>query len=127
MIGIQITGLNDVQALFKKLGEQELYNSTVESVAEEAHKIALQICPVDTGELRKSIFLSKSRDSFILGATAGHAIINEYGSLTTPIGSVQSPISAKKYGYRPFLRPAAYRAMQKVDYIFGQKFAEAIK
>lgn len=123
MISLSITGLNDVQKMFNKLGKKELYVSTIHEVGRHAKKYARDMCPVDTGELKRSIFLESNSDGFQLGAWAGHAVFNEYGSITTPIGSVGSPIPAKKKGFRPFLRPAAYKAMREVNYIFGKKLA----
>jgi len=123
MIGLNITGLVGVQNLFKKLGEEKLYVSTVQDVGKQAKKYALQMVPVDTGMLKKSIYLKSSKMGFELGATAKHAVFNEYGSLTTPIGSVESPMSAVKTGFRPFLRPSIYKASREVDQIFGKKLA----
>jgi len=124
MIGLTITGLVDVQKMFSKLGEEKLYVSTVQDVGKNAKEYAHQMCPVDTGTLRDSIFLNSNKDGFELGANAPYAVFNEYGSIYTPIGSVKSPKAAKKTGFRPFIRPSIYRATREVDSIFGQKLAE---
>ena len=65
--------------------------------------------------------MKSDNKGFQLFATAKHAVFNEYGSVRTPIGNVGSPISAKKKGFRPFLRPAIYKATAEADYIFRKK------
>ena len=123
MIGMYISGLVEVQKICKQLGEEKIYNDVVKTVGEKAEKYAIQMCPVDTGELQGSIYLDVDKDGFELGASAGHAVFNEYGSITTPIGSISSPKAAKKTGFRPFLRPSVYKATRQAPEIFGKKLA----
>ena len=124
MIGITFSGLNDVMRMFEELGKDELYESTMDEVADRAKDYAEQLSPVDTGTLRESINVIKRGTEFELYADAPYAVFNEYGSIFTPIGSVDSPKPAKYAGFRPFLRPAAYKAMREVDYIFGKKVGQ---
>ena len=126
MISLHASGLKEVQKIFTELGKPELYTSTVQDVGKKAKQYAREYSPVDTGALRKSIFLQSDKEGFQLGAWAAHAVFNEYGSIRTPIGSVEAPIAAVKKGFRPFLRPAMYKAMREVDYIFGQKVAKIV-
>lgn len=121
MIGITITGLNDVTKAFKEMEKDELYQSTMNEVADVAYNWLQTLCPVDTGFLLSTTFVTKQKNGFELGATAPYAVYNEFGSIYTPIGGVHSPIPAKYAGFRPFVRPAAYRAMEQLPYIFGQK------
>ena len=124
MIGIEISGLVDVQRFFNELGKHEFYESIIHEVGEKAKEYAEKLCPVgDTGDMKDSIDVTFYRDGFVLEAGTEYAVFNEYGSIFTPIGSVSSPKPAKKVGFRPFLRPALYKATGEVDYIFGQKMA----
>jgi len=116
---IQITATIKIP-MIEKLSKEDPYNNTIRDVAKEAEKYAKQMCPVDTGRLKKSIYLSLEKSGFQLGASAPYAIFNEYGSITTPIGSVGSPIAAKKAGVRPFLRPAMHRAIRNASKYFSQ-------
>ena len=80
----------------------------------------MQMCPVDTGALRSSIFLERERKGFVLGASASYAVFNEYGSISTPLGK------AKYHGQRPFLRPSAYKAMRIAPDVFNDYFEKIV-
>ena len=121
MIGLEMTGLVDVINSFKKLKDEEIIKSTMEETGKNAKKYAKEYSPVDTDELRKSIDVDFDSNGFYLYADIFYAVFNEYGSIRTPIGSVGSPKSAKYQGFRPFLRPAIYKARDEVEDIFGKK------
>ena len=124
MIGLTISGLVGVQKMFEQLGKPDMYEDTVRQTGQLAGKYARQMCPVDTGAMRDSIYINYSKSGFELGASTPYAVFNEYGSIHTPIGSVQSPRAAKMTGYRPFLRPAMYRATGEMPEIFNKKLAQ---
>jgi len=126
-IEFRVSGLNDVIKTLEKLEQKDLIESVMEDTGNYAYKEARKLSPVDTGRLRAGIYMYPSGNKFSLGAYAPYASYNEYGSITTPAGSVADPMSAKKRGFRPFLRPAMYKAMNKVDYIFGKKFSKRLK
>ena len=122
MIEIEMKGLNSV---VKNLGKVESLikdRSIFREAALFARNEAKRLSPVDTGILRQSIYFETAKDGFYLGAKAPYAIFNEYGSIKTPAGSIESPLPAKKHGQRPFLRPALYETWKKFPEIFKKKF-----
>ena len=124
---MQVTGLNKVIEDMKKLSDTDkIIGQTMDEARERCEGYAIGYCPKDTGELAESIYSYSTGNSFVIGALAKHAVFNEFGSLTTPIGSPQSPIAAKKTGVRPFLRPSIYRVKQEMPEIFGKKLHEVI-
>lgn len=98
----------------------------MDDARQRAEMYAQGYCPVDTGELIESIYTELLDNGFILGADAKHAVFNEFGSLTTPIGNVTAPVAAKKVGVRPFIRPSIYRVRQEMPKIFGGKMQELV-
>jgi len=126
MIGLQMT-MKGLPELIESLDGKHIINANKETIAdvcEYAYELAMGFCPKDTGELAESIYKECRDDSFEIGADAPHAIFNEYGSITTPIGNVNAPKAAKKTGVRPFIRPALYRAVAEYETVFFKKYAE---
>ena len=82
--------------------------------------------PVDTGMMEEDIQAEIRGDSFILACYVPWAVFNEYGTIYMKAGTPNSPMgvisTSGKYSFRPFLRPAAYRAMREMPEIFGQKW-----
>ena len=126
-VQIRIEGLNDIIDMLDEIEKGDWARSTMHEIGANAKRYAKdEYCPVDTGELRSSIYLRSDKNGFQLFATAPHAIFNEYGSIFTPIGSVENPKKAKKKGFRPFLRPAIYKATGEAEYLFRKKLAKII-
>lgn len=124
---MQVTGLNEAIANMKKLSNTDkMVKETMEEARGRCEEYAMGYCPKDTGELAESIYSYSIGNGFVIGALAKHAVFNEFGSITTPIGSPQSPIAAKKTGVRPFIRPAIYKVKQEMPEIFGKKLHEVI-
>jgi len=126
MIGITVTtkGLDKVINMFEKLPEN-LNNSiseTINDAAEMAKEYAETFCPEDTGELHDSIYVTIGEDNFELGATAKHAVFNEYGCYNLNCGSPEAPETAKYKGIRPFIRPSLIEVMRIFPDIFSKKF-----
>ena len=121
MIGIATIGLNAFLKTLDKMKEVTESDDTFEYFAQRAKQYAEEYCPRDTGELVNSIYVEILPDGFILGATAGHAIFNEYGCYNLPCGSPSSPVPAKYIGFRPFLRPAIFKVKSEFSEIFGKK------
>jgi len=80
-----------------------------------AFKKAWDLCPVDTGKLRTSIWYEVDETSFILMNDCKSASYNEYGWSGIP--PVTEPPKYVKYkgGYRPFMR---------IGMIAGEKYFE---
>lgn len=119
MIGITVKGLDRVISGFKGLSDKRIYDETIRDTAINARKYAKQYAAVDTGELEKSIYFRKSGDGYEIGATAPHAIFNEYGSYNIPEGARTS--KSGKVCRTPFLRPAVIKATSETKEIFGTK------
>ena len=112
MISIKVYGLPKVIKGFKNLGQEQIWYNIVQQTAEQAYANAKEMVAVDTGALEKSIYYKEKKKSFEIGATAPHAIYNEYGSYNIPDGPRVS--KSGKLAHTPFLRPAAYKAMREV-------------
>ena len=122
MIDIEVRGIEKVMRIFNEIGKGEIFSETIADAGRIAEGHAKSLCPVDTGELLNSIFLEINEHDFILGATAKHAVFNEYGCYNLNCGSPESPEPAKHSGFRPFLRPAIYQTMQEIPNIFNKRF-----
>jgi HK97 gp10 family phage protein len=119
MIGIEVTGLKKLTDKLKKAEKSDMFEQTNKEAANLAYERAIHNdygAPVDTGELRRSVYVNIIKDGFELGATARHAIFNEYGSIYTPLGP------GKMSGFRPFIRPAVYHAIQRYPGIFSKNW-----
>lgn len=126
MIELETTGMNDIIGKLKKFSMKDAVNNTMEKASQTAKNYAETYSPWATGELRKSIYSYTIPNGFVLGASAKHAVFNEYGSITTPIGSIQAPLPAKIVGVRPFLRPALYKVKQEISKTFKKSCEELI-
>jgi HK97 gp10 family phage protein len=118
--------------------EKQLQNAVEETIGECA-QIALQEArrnaPVGigfshAGKLRDSINVESDNTGFTLytdGSTLNrseqdYANYNEYGSIYTPAGTIDSPIRTRSGGYRPFMRPAVLKARDSASNVFGKKW-----
>jgi len=103
---------------------RKIIDGTLDDARSRCNVYAMGYVPKDTGRLAESIYSYRIKNGFVIGADsniAPYAIFNEYGSITTPIGDVSSPMAAKKTGVRPFLRPAIYNTIAEMDEMFGLK------
>jgi hypothetical protein len=120
LLSIKQTGGTKIVTRLKLLVKGKNLDKMWSEAGDIAENHARDLSPVDTGELHASIHVEDIKHGFILSADAEHAIFNEYGSITTPIGSVNAPKPAKYYGYRPFMRPAILRVMREIPILFNK-------
>jgi len=124
-VGIVVTGLNQVIKNLEQLGRPDIYNDTLKQTAENALKYAKMYAPVDTGLMEDDIQVHMDTRSFILACNVPWAVFNEYGTIYMKAGAPNSPLgvisTSGKYAFRPFMRPAAIRAMGEMPEIFGEK------
>lgn len=108
---------------FGQLGDIKVWNKLAKDAAHQMKREARRLCPVDTGMLRDSIYIRKMGDlTYELGFTVYYGIWNEYGWRgIPPIGDEQNP-KFYKGGYRPFLRPAAWKIIHKMPEFLNQYF-----
>jgi len=119
MFSVYVTGLTEMMKMLKRAESQfpDMIESTMEHACTIAKTEAERLCPVDSGELRDSIYCKHDEKGFELGATAKHVVFNEYGCY-----NIKVPGNAKYYGQRPFIRPAMYKAMEKVPDTFSKNW-----
>ena len=123
MYRIRIDGLDSVIKDFKNLRDQKVWNKLFHDAAIEARRYAKHLCPVDTGHLRDSIYIRKMGEmSYELSFTVHYGVYNEYGWRGIPdVGDEDSPVFYKG-GYRPFMRPAAWRIVRLMPDMLAQYF-----
>ena len=120
MISVKIFGINRLISNLNQINP-ELFNDVKKSVVDEAYDYARQYAMVDKGELKDSIY--KTGDT--IGATAPHAVWNEWGCYNIPEGT---RVNYKgNIGRTPFLRPAAQKAVGNAGKIFGDKLRYRFK
>ena len=125
MIRIEIYGLDklikDVESLADGKKYQKLQHDLVLWMKQEAKRL----CPVDTGHMRQTIYMRRlGQYNYELGVTAHYAVWNEFGPMnrgTVPVGDEHNPIHYKG-GYRPFMRPAVWKGMQRLPKLFKETF-----
>ena len=121
---IQVNGLDSLLTEFKTLENENIWAAMMKDAAHNMKRTAKQLCPVDTGMLRDSIYIRKMKNlSYEIGFTVYYGIYNEYGwyAIEQYIGTEESPIHYKG-GYRPFLRPAVWREIRQMPDLLGQYF-----
>jgi phage gpG-like protein len=106
-------GLKSFTDNLKKVDVREIVKNTMRDAEKAAKEYAVGYAPKDTGELAESIYTVPIKDGFIIGASVRYAVFNEYGSIYTPVGTIDFPLPAKKVGVRPFIRPAMRRVQQE--------------
>jgi len=128
-VEVKFEGLKEVERLCKKIGQEDLYYTTMDDLTLNAYlqaKFDLEKgVPVDTGTLRESIKLKQGKGKWKIwcdSRIAPYAVFNEYGL------SPQTPLGPGKYcGYRPFLRPAINQAMKDLNKIFDKNWKKWVK
>ncbi len=124
MMRVQIEGLDSLLKEIKDLGDEKRWEAMMKAAAHEMKRRAQQLCPVDTGALRDSIYIRKMSElAYEIGFTLYYGIYNEYGwyAIEQYIGDEQHPIFYKG-GYRPFLRPAIWEQIHKMPDMLAQYF-----
>ena len=74
-------------------------------INELAYQYANDTAPVDSGELKSSIFMEGSNGEYSMGATADYAIFVEFGTSNMPA--------------QPFIYPSYNRAVQDIKNKYG--------
>ena len=124
MMRIQIEGLDSVIAEFNELADKTKWDAMMKEAAHAMKRTAKQLCPVDTGMLRDSIYIRKMADrSYEISFTVYYGVYNEYGwyAIADKVGDEQHPIHYRG-GYRPFLRPAIWRQIHDAPELLGKYF-----
>lgn len=133
MVGVNvfITGLEGLQDSLTKMSNPKLYMDSMEEVAEYAVTLAKQYAPVRTGNLMTSIKANKQGKNIEIECDVPYAEYQEYGTRYLPVGDDEDPYSYKsssgKTAYRPFMRPAAIKAMRMYDKIFDDDMNDVWK
>lgn len=120
MLSFRIIGLTKVIENLNNAADRKHYADAVDETIEAAVEMAKEMAPVSnptkystSGQLEESIHA----EGGAIVADAPWAIFNEYGCWNIEVGTVRDPkgsISGSgKFAYRPFLRPALYRAIDQ--------------
>lgn len=115
---VNITGIERLNSNLGKI-DKELFDKVVAEVAKETYNYAKEYAAVDTGELVDSIYHHPISNGWVVGATAKHAVYNEFGSWNIGIGGRIS--KSGKPCFTPFLRPSAVKALNTAPAKFGVK------
>ena len=130
-VSIHISGLKRVIKKFEELEKGDIYKDTIRQTAENAVKYAKMNAPELTGTMMNAIDAKVSENGFVLDCHVPWAVFNEYGSMFMKVGFPTSPMAvvsgSGKYAFRPFMRPAMYRATAEFPEIFGKKWARIWK
>lgn len=124
MMRIKVSGLDEIQKELRQLESKERWDSMMKAAAHQMKRTAKELCPVDTGQLRDSIYVRrKGKLEYEIGFTIYYGIYNEYGwyAIESMVGDEQNPIHYKG-GYRPFLRPAVWRTIQEFPELLAKYF-----
>jgi HK97 gp10 family phage protein len=129
-ISAQITGIPDIQLKLKKITDKAEMEKTMEKAAILVEGEAKRMCPVATGRLQQSI-THHPRGALTqeIIASTNYASFIEYGTMKLPVGSIESPLiykstSGKFPSYRPFLRPALYLNIHRIEKLFDEDMKE---
>lgn len=128
--GIVVTGLDDLQNSLKRVSNPKIYDEIVNDVADHAVIYAKQYVPIRTGNLMQSIKKRKmGTGSFEVYSDVDYASYQEFGTRYLPSGDEESPYvytsSSGKSAYRPFMRPAALKALRDVEKAFDKNWGKA--
>jgi len=125
MSGLETIGLSNLISNLKKAGNSNFSEDVIKDLAQIAKDAARDMCPLWTGTMKATIDVENvSANGFSLCAYTDYAIYNEFGSFTTPAGSIEKPIPARIYGVRPFLRPALLFAKRQAGTLMRGKLGK---
>lgn len=122
MVSLRVIGLDKVIRDVKSRGDEKKLLKFQHDLALWIKLEAKRLCPVDTGFMKETIYMRRLAGyNYEVGVDAPYAIWNEFGPMPgrVPVGKVKNPVFYKG-GYRPFLRPAAWRGTRKIPQIFGK-------
>lgn len=112
--------MDNLLAKLKKISIPNIMNNAMDNARIKCEEYAKELAPFDTGALHDSISSMPIDNGFIIDARIRYAVFNEYGSIYTPAGTVELPLPAKYYGFRPFMRPAIIRVQSEIPKLFKQ-------
>jgi hypothetical protein len=124
---VRIEGLEELHSLIKDLCDEKMYNEILMKLAIDTLSKAMELAPEDTKLMEESIQIRQTGEQwelFIDGRIVPYAIYNEFGTYKMPVGDEKNPLAVTstsgKSAYRPFLRPAAYRALDDLEKILNE-------
>jgi len=132
---VEMLGLSRLDSILKFLMSDSGYKQVMMLLAAKALEMAMEFSPEMTGAMEEAIELrevSSGWELFIDGRTIPYAYYNEFGTYKIPAGKDGSnPIpyvsTSGKACYRPFLRTAAYRALDELNKIVDDWFKNNVK
>jgi len=126
MISLKFSGLESVISKCEKSSDIKLFKEASKKTMDNAIKYAREYAPELTGIMRDDIQGAVTNDGFVIECFVPWATFNEYGSMYMKVGSVKSPLQVTsgngKTAFRPFMRPASYRAVAEMPDAFHKLF-----
>lgn len=129
-LSAQIIGVPQMQIKLKKMMDKTELEKIMEQAAILVEGEAKRMCPVMTGRLQQSItHHKKGALTQEIVASTDYASYVEYGTTRLMVGSVEDPMvytstSGKYPSYRPFLRPALYQNIHRIEAMFDRQLDE---
>lgn len=108
---------------------EDWFPKIVEQAREFFLKEARRLCPVDSGELKKSLKCESEETNegykITLSSEKNYGSFVEYGTMYIKVGSPENPIPSVKQGqYRPFARPALIATVKFIEKEIDKKLKE---
>jgi len=127
MVSVTISGVEELIAFLKEISSEKKADQVIEKLANKTAEIAFRLAPEDTGKMEEDIRVEKDSEGYKVTCSVPYAYYNEFGSYNTPSNNDEkNPIagisSSGKVSYRPFMRPAAYQALDEVGNIINSVF-----
>jgi hypothetical protein len=127
MVSVTISGVEELIAFLKEISSEKKADQVIEALANKTAKIAFRLAPEDTGEMEEDIRVEKDSEGYKVTCSVPWAFFNEFGSYNTPSNNDEkNPTvgisTSGKVSYRPFMRSAAYQALDEVGNIINSVF-----
>ena len=127
MVVVTIEGADELIEFLKEITTEKKVEQVLQKLAEKIALRAFELAPEDTGEMEDDIRVEKDSEGYKVTCSVPWAFFNEFGSYNTPSNNDEkNPTvgisSSGKVSYRPFMRPAAYQALDQMKEIINSIF-----
>jgi hypothetical protein len=130
---VTITGLESVKEINTILMDEKTYETFLDVLAEYTLDLAKQYAPRKTGALESGgIIITGEKQRIISFESIPYAKYMEYGTQYFPVdGTPEAPMArtstSGKPCYHPFIRSAAYKAVNEIDTMLDEIIFDKIK
>jgi len=137
MVRVTIDGIDEVITFLKEISSEKKAEQVLKELANKTATKASELCPEDTGKMENDIRVEKDSEGYKVvcdptnSSGKDYAVHNEFGTYKMPVGSEENPLAitstSGKGAYRPFMRPAAYQALDGLGEIINKVFFGKVK